>query len=475
MSQRSDSLPTIFVIFGATGDLASKKILPALYRLHAKKLLPPLFQIVAFSRQQLTPDDFRKKVRELPAFKNHRHSSSLTSFLKLITYTQGVFGEKKGYENLATLLGAKDQAWRTCANKLFYLSTSPEHYVTIFNHLKSFGLTIPCSPEEGWTRVVVEKPFGKDTKTAEALDLLMGKLFKEEQIYRIDHYLGKETVQNILAFRFSNSIFEPAWNHNHIEAISVRVLEKDGIGSRGEFYDATGALRDFGQNHLLQLLALFTMDNPGTLDAKKIHRKRAEIIQALQPFTLKDVAQHSVRGQYAGYKKQSTISPRSLTETYFRLQANLTTPRWKGVRVYLESGKKMFQSLATVTVTFKSPTPCLCPAIGETTHYQNVLKYHIQPDEKIKISFWVKKPGTEMLVEERDFEFDYKRAYPGAGFLDPYDKLLQDVIEGNQTLFVSTEEIKASWQFIDPIVRGWKRNATPLIIYKPGQKEMNLY
>jgi len=473
MSVRPNYLPTIFVIFGATGDLASQKILPALFRLHKKKLLPPLFQIVGFARREFTTTEFRKQVSQLKAFKPYARDKDLNSFLTLLTYTPGLFHEKTGYETIATLLGAKDKEWKTCANKLFYLSVSPDHYTTIFSHLKHSGLTIPCSPEEGWTRVVVEKPFGKDAKTAESLDLLLGKLFKEEQIYRIDHYLGKETVQNILAFRFSNSMFEPAWNKNYIDTISVKLWEKDGIGSRGEFYDATGALRDVGQNHLLQLLALFTMDNPGTMDAKKIHRKRTEVIQSLTPFGVKDVARYTVRGQYEGYKKEKTISSRSLTETYFRLEASINTPRWKGVKMHLEGGKKMGQSMAEVTITFKSPSPCLFPAIGNTTHYQNVLSYQIQPEEKISVSLWAKRPGTDMVVEERDLTFDYKRAYPQGTFIDPYDRLLQDVIEGNQTLFVSTEEIKASWNFIDPITQGWKKNATPLIIYKPGKKEIN--
>lgn len=472
MATQPSYLPTIFVIFGATGDLASQKIIPALFRLHQKKLLPPLFQIVGFSRREMSTEEFRETIKNLKAFKNHQTNKDLESFLKLAVYTQGLFDQKEGYTALATLLGSQDTQWKTCANKLFYLSTAPSHYTDIFKNLKKSGLTIPCSPEEGWTRVVVEKPFGKDAKTAENLDLLLGKLFREEQIYRIDHYLGKETVQNIMAFRFSNAIFEPSWNNKNIQSIHIKFWEKEGIGSRGEFYDATGALRDIGQNHLLQLLSLFMMENPGTLEAKKIHRERAKVIQKLTPLKSKDVAQKTIRGQYEGYKKEGMVAQQSLTETYFRLQASINTPRWKGVDILLEGGKKMSRSEVEVIITFKPPSPCLCPGLGSSLHYQNTLCYRIQPGEKITLSFWAKKPGPEMVVEEKDFSFDYQRAYPNTPLIDAYDKLLQDVIDGNQTLFVSTEEIKASWQFVDPIIDAWKKNVSPLVIYKPGEEEI---
>ncbi len=419
--------PTILVIFGATGDLMSRKLVPALFHLHRKKLLPPLFQVVGFSRQDMSDSEFQSKVKKALG-KNGRNRASaetVESFGKLFIYSRGFFEKKSGYKNLAELLGYRDNEWRTCANKLFYLAVPPQYYKSILKNLTSSGLTEPCSPEEGWTRVIVEKPFGRNLKTAEELDALLGKLFKEEQIYRIDHYLGKETVQNILAFRFSNYFLEPAWDKHSIEDIKIRLWETGGVEGRGGFYDAAGALRDVGQNHLLQLLALFTMGNPGSFDADSIRRKRAETLNSLKIFSKKEAGRFTVRAQYEGYRNEKDVKSDSDTETYFRITAFLETPRFEGVPLYLESGKMMPESKVEVIVTFKHPSPCLCPPAAEK-HYKNVLRYQIQPKEGITTSFWVKRPGAEMIMEEKDFSFDYKSAFSKELFVDAYERLLLD-------------------------------------------------
>ncbi len=468
MSERLDFKsynPTILVIFGATGDLARRKLLPALFRLYRKKLLPPLFQVIGFSRQNLSDAEFQSMVKETLGKEKSGSLEAIESFRKMFIYSQGFFEKKSGYKKLAEQLGYRDNEWRTCSNKLFYLAVPPTYYKKILHNLADSGLTIPCSPEEGWTRVLVEKPFGRDLKTAESLDKLLGTLFREEQIYRIDHYLAKDTVQNILAFRFSNYFLEPAWDKNSIEKISFRFFEAAGLEGRGSFYDGVGALRDVGQNHLLQLLALFTMENPLSFDADSIRRQRAEVLRILRIFKKEEIKQFTSRAQYHGYREEKNVKPGSMTETYFRITAFLDTPRFEDVPLELESGKYLPESKVEVVVAFKHPSPCLCPP---RKHYRNVLRYNIQPKEGITTSFWVKRPGPEMALEEKDFSFDYKSAFSEELFVDAYERLLLDAFSGNQTLFVSTDEITASWKFIDPILRAWKKNLVPLQFYKPG-------
>ncbi|MDD5110362.1 MAG: glucose-6-phosphate dehydrogenase [Patescibacteria group bacterium] len=465
-TKRGSAAPTIYVIFGATGDLMEKKLVPALFHLYQKQMLPLMFRVIGFSRREWNDAQFRDYVTSvaLPALKA---APEWGQFLQRLSFQQGLLEQRKGYDELAKRLGLQDQEWKMCASKLFHLAVPPTFYKTVLTNLAESGLTKPCSPEEGWTRVMVEKPFGNDLNTAQELDKLLGKLFKEEQVYRLDHYLGKETVRNVLAFRFSNSFLEPSWNRDHIERIAIGAAETSGISGRGEFYDSVGALRDFGQNHLLQLLALFTMDNPGTFDAAAIRRRRQEILAALKILTPQEVATHTLRGQYEGYRQEAGVANGSTTETYFRMKTFLQTPRWAGVPIYLASGKKRPEDKAIVSVTFKHPVPCLCPPQSER-HYRNVLKYQLQPQEGMAVSFWVKKPGPDMVLEERDFVFDYRSAFGREQFIEAYEKLILDAIAGDQTLFVSTREIMAGWRFTDPIARVWASGSPPLEIYRPG-------
>lgn len=469
--------PTILVIFGITGDLAHRKLLPALFDLFRRNLLPPFFTIVGFSRREMSREELEGDIAPALQKVPRATGEEIAAFLKIVFYTRGMFEEREGYEALAKLLGKTDNEWRVCANKLFYLAVPPEYYKDIFTHLDGSGLTAPCGPEEGWTRVVVEKPFGKDAKTAEELDMLLGKLFREDQIYRIDHYLGKETVQNIVAFRFSNDFLRASWDNRSVERIEIKLLETLGAEDRGAFLDAAGALRDVGQNHLLQLLALFTMEHPGAFDAGAIRRARAAMLKKLIVPGRAEIAAHTVRGQYEGYTAVRGVAPDSDTETYFRITASLDAPQWKGVPIVLEGGKKLEKTLAEAVIVFTHHTPCLCPPEAGK-HFQNILRYRIQPDERISISLWVKRPGFGMVLEEKDFSFDYRTAYAEEHLPDPhvhpYRKLLLDVVAGNQTLFVSTDEVKASWRFIDPIVEAWQAGAAPLIRYKAGEMPLHL-
>ncbi len=466
------NIPTVFVIFGATGDLMTKKIVPALFNLFQKERLPLLFRIIGIARRSLSTEQFHTHI--LHILREHRLDSNkkqVQRFLNFFSYQGGTFEAKETYDVLSKTLGRTDTEWKVCSNKLFYLAVPPEYYEGIFKHLSSSGLTIPCGPDEGWTRVLVEKPFGKDAKTAEKLDLLLAKLFKEEQIYRIDHYLAKEMLQNILSFRFSNNLLEQSWNNKFIEKIEIQLLEEIGVEKRGLFYDGLGALVDVGQNHLLQMLALVTMEHPQSLSADVVRTKRAGLLDMLRCFSEKEIKTLTRRAQYEGYKRIAGVKANSQTETYFRVTAFLDSPRWQGVPVMLESGKRIGKSSKEIIVTFKHVTPCLCPP-GK--HYTNKVIFSIEPQEGIKIYFLAKKPGlgSQVEIQERSFNFIYRKHSKKTQYVEEYEKLLLDCIEGNQLLFLSTEEVRAMWGFIDPIVSSWHKGSVPLQYYRPDTDEI---
>ncbi|MFZ2804149.1 MAG: glucose-6-phosphate dehydrogenase [Patescibacteria group bacterium] len=464
------TLPTILVIYGATGDLVAKKIIPALFHLHEKQKLPTVFRVIGFARRDLQ-DVYRAQVSDIVRAHagNDLDEDSLESFLDFFHYHRGNFDEPAGYTELATKLGQIDGEWKTCSNKLFYLAVPPESYQTIFEQLSASGLTTPCGPDGGWTRVIVEKPIGRDAKTAEELDELMGKLFKEEQIYRIDHYLAKEMVQNILTFRFSNSLFEDIWDNNFIERIDIRLDEKIGVEKRGAFYDSLGTLRDVGQNHLLQMLAFATMEQPEKFDADSIRSKRADILRMLTPWTDETLKAKTRRAQYDGYRQIDGVKPDSMVETFFHVETSLDHPRWKGVPITIESGKRMGTLRKDMVIEFKHKTPCLCPP-GQD-HMKNGVTFQLEPDEKISIQFWAKKPGLTFEVEERSLDLTLREPSARTQYVEEYEKLLMDCIVGDQTLFISTDEVKAMWAFTDPIVEAWAKDEVPMGTYKPDTDE----
>jgi len=461
-------LPTIFVIFGVTGDLVKKKILKALYHLYRKKRLPQRFRIYGFSRRDYDDGKLRSYLREIMQTNSYKEPEYFDEFLQAFSYVKGDFNIKVAYDDLAKTLGRVDGEWSICSNKLFYLAVPPTSYSDIVTNLHESGLTKPCGPEEGWTRVILEKPFGTDLATALGLDRQLGDLFKEEQIYRVDHYLGKETVKNILVFRFSNSFLTPSWNKNYIEKIEVRLLEHLDVQSRGEFYDKVGALRDVGQNHMLQLLGLFIMDHPYKFIPEDIRNKRSEALASLHVMSESDVAKRTYRGQYKGYLQEKGVDPKSQTETYFRIEARSDLPDFDGVPLILESGKAQECEMIEVIVTFKETPLCLYDVEGEQ---KNTLHYHIRPDEKITMKFFAKKPGFSNETAEHELGFDYNKAYSKELFVDDYESLLFDIIRGDQTLFVSTQEIMSEWKFIEPIVKTWKEQNKPALFeYEKGKK-----
>lgn len=463
---KQKNIPTVFIIFGATGNLANKKILPALFHLHKKGKLPTLLKVIAFSRRDLTQDQYKEFIKESLDRHGVKNDKTLFSFYDLFIYQKGDFQTIDSYKVLAQSLGHIDGEWKTCANKLFYLAVPPKFYKTMFEYLSESDLTIPCGPDEGWTRILVEKPFGDDFETAHELDQLLGKLFKEEQIYRIDHYLGKEMVQNILSFRFSNNLFKKTWDKESIESIEVRILEKIGVETRGSFYDGVGALRDVGQNHLLQMLSLVTMDQPQSFTSDKVRPKRAFILEKLHAMTPNEVKQNTSRGQYEGYRDIKDVPSDSKTETYFKLNAAIDSEKWRGVPITIEGGKKM-KNKKEIIITFAHPTPCLCPD-GIKDHYKNKIIFSLDPKDEIEIQFWAKKPGLEFELERQTFKFSYRKKGENDQYAEEYEKLLLDSILGNQLLFVGTDELQAMWKFIDPIKRGWNKNDVPLQVYDQG-------
>jgi glucose-6-phosphate 1-dehydrogenase len=459
-STRATDAPTVFVIFGITGDLAQRKLLPALLTLYTHKMLPHKFAVIGCARRELSREDFRDYIRRHMNIKPGQfREEDVKHFIDHLSYHSGLFDDASTYAALAERLKDIDTRFHTCTNKLFHLSVSPALYEGILTNLASSGLTIPCGGAEGWTRVLIEKPFGNNIHTAAALDQKLGELFAEEQIFRIDHYLAKEALQNILAFRFGNALFEPLWNRHHIEKVHIKLFEKIGIEGRGEFYDSTGALRDVGQNHVLQMLALVAMDEPASFSANDIRRERAKVFKKLHPFGASDMAERAVRAQYTGYRQEKGVSPSSDTETYFRLEAHIENDRWKGVPFYLESGKCLGDSKTEIDMYVKAHDTASAARPNKVT-------FRVQPDECIKVGFWVKTPGFGLKVEPKTLKFSYADVPSFGALPDAYVRVIYDAIIGDQTLFTSTEEVLAAWKFITPIAEIF--GTVPLHHYKVG-------
>lgn len=450
--------PSTLVVFGATGDLMARKLEPSLYHLFQQQLCPEAFAVVGIARQQLDDEAFRDMVGGHLDFQTEEVGSIQRRFLDAHTYHQGDFTDPDTYRTLKDKLEAIDASWSVSTNKLFYLAVPPQHYPTIFTNLSESGLSQRGSDDAGWSRILVEKPIGHSKDQALELERQMEELFEEEQIYRIDHYLGKEPLQNLPVFRFSNNLLEQTWDRESIERVDIKLRETIDVEDRGGFYDHTGALLDVGQNHMLQMLALTAMPQPAQMSAEDIRAARADILESL---ACPDPDQQ-LRGQYEGYQQEENVAPDSTTETYFQLRAYLDRPDWKGVPFYLESGKDMPEDDKRIVITYRHPRDCMCPS---DQHYQNEVHVRLQPRPGIAIKFWSRKPGDRTQLRPEWLQFHYPPE-TDARYTAEYTELLLNALKGNLKLFVSKREHIASWQFIDPIVAAWGEDDRELPGYR---------
>jgi glucose-6-phosphate 1-dehydrogenase len=468
------------VIFGATGDLTHRKLLPALYNLALEHPLPAGFSVVGFARRPYTDDQFREQALEsINQYSRQKpvNPQVWESFACGIRYLQSSFNDPGGYERLNTLLNELDHERGTGGNRIFYLSTPPSQYPEIIQRLGAAGLN--RSRKGGWTRIIIEKPFGHDLGSARELNRQVGKVFKEEQVYRIDHYLGKETVQNILVFRFANGIFEPVWNRRYVDHVQITVAENLGLEGRGAYYEEAGAIRDMVQNHVLQLLTLVAMEPPIAFEANAVRDEKVKVLHALQPLVGQDVITNLVRAQYGpgwvggqqvrSYTEEPGVSPTSTTETYIAMKVFIDSWRWAGVPFYLRTGKHLPKRVSEIAIQFKQPPLMLfkrSEAHGQVE--PNVLTLRIQPDEGISLKFGAKVPGTEMQIRSVNMDFFY-----GSSFFreqpEAYERLILDCMLGDSTLFTRRDEVEAAWSFVQSILDEWKNEPRETILtYESG-------
>lgn len=465
--------PLVFVIFGATGDLIATKLMPALYGIYRSSIVGRGMTVIGVSRREITEAQFRDSMKAAVRKRagNTFDEALWDQFAGNISYVRGLFEDAGLYAKIADRLTQYDKKIGACIPRFFYLATPPSNYETILKNLKSSTLSEGCGQgTTEFTRVLIEKPFGRDLTTAEHLEHLLSEIFEERQIYRIDHYLGMETVQNILAFRFANGIFEPTWNKDFIDHVQINFAESIGVEGRGAFYDGVGALRDVGQNHMFEMLSLMAMEQPATFTSEAIRDRKAEVLQKVKCIDKTCVATETVRGQYVGYTKEPEVVPDSQTETFAAFRIFVDTPRWQGVPFYLRTGKKMTTKDVEISIHYKKPE-CgeqAC-AFHPASLERNILSLRIQPQEGVALHLMAKAPGYGMQIAPVTMSWDYKTSF-GGGYvlLDAYERLLVDAIHGDQTLFARTDGVLASWKLITGILEAWSEMKTPVIPYQPG-------
>jgi glucose-6-phosphate 1-dehydrogenase len=452
----------LVVIFGATGDLTRRKLVPALYDLACVGCTTRNFQVLGIGRTKLDAEEFRKRVHDGAATsKDARNFSEegWREFADRLHYLVGDADDRNFYPQLKAKI-QEMQRQGASQNVLFYVSVPASLAPPIVEGLGAAGL---ARNSEGWTRIILEKPFGRDLKSAHELNEIVSRVFDESSVYRIDHYLGKETVQNIMMFRFGNSIFEPVWNRNYVEYVEITAAETLGVEGRAAFYEETGALRDMVANHLLQCLTLTAMEPPVAFDAYTVRTQKVQVLRAIQPMTREQVAKHTVRGQYGpgkidgkpvpGYRQEPGVNPNSLTETYVAVEFHVDNWRWAGVPFYVRAGKRMSRSLTEVAVHFKRTPQALFSRNPEDVHH-NVIALRIQPNEGIALNFNAKQPGQHMRAIRVDMDFSYKQAF-GTQTPAAYETLLLDAMRGDATLFTRRDEVEAEWRIITPIEEAW--------------------
>jgi glucose-6-phosphate 1-dehydrogenase len=467
------AIPLNLVIFGASGDLTARKLIPSLYNLDRKKRLPEELRIVGVARRPFSDDAFRAKLapaaREF--VKGEWTADSWNAFARRIHYVQGDGSEVSGLEALRAWLekgegGAPAEqpvategsiglrSERQGGRRLFYLSVAPELYEPIITNLTEARLATPAKQgPEAWRRLIIEKPFGRDQASARKLNAVVQSHFREDQVYRIDHYLGKETVQNVLVFRFANTLFEPVWNNNYIDHVQITASEAVTVEERGGYYDHSGVLRDMFQNHLLQLLTLVAMEAPARFAADPLRNEKVKVLDAIPVYSGEEAAGRLVTGQYAGYLSAKGVAPQSRTPTFAAVELAIDNWRWRGVPFFLRSGKAMGQRLSEIVIQFRCPPHLMFPLPPGTTLQCNRLSICVQPDEGIHLNFQSKVPDREaMLLKPTDLEFHYKTAYPDAPIPEAYERLLHDAINGDASLFMRADELDKAWEIMDPLI-----------------------
>lgn len=472
--------PCSMVIFGASGDLTQRKLIPALYYLYREHMLPPGFSVIGCARTRSTDEGFRQEMAQ--AVKKYLKLSAesdafVESFGQGIFYIADDFGDPRAYNQLSAVLDRLDRERGTGGNRLFYLSTPPSFFPVIVQHLGASGLAKPKEGGKSWTRIIIEKPFGRDLASSKELNRIVTGVFEEDQVYRIDHYLGKETVQNLLVFRFANGIFEPFWNRRYIDHVQLAVAEDLGVENRGSYYEEAGLLRDMIQNHVLQLLSLVAMEPPAAFEATAVRDEKAKVLRSIRPIPFDGVEKVAVRAQYAegwvggrkvvAYRSEAKVSPTSNTETFAALKLYIDNWRWADVPFYLRSGKRLPKRVSEISIQFRRVPHVLFRSAGAEGVEPNILSVRIQPNEGITLKFCAKLPGTTMQIRPVLMDFRYGESF---GTVPPtaYETLLLDCMLGDATLFNRSDAVELSWELVDPILTRWQQDGAKDLAFYPA-------
>ena len=472
--------PCIFVIFGASGDLTKRKLMPALFELYRNGNMAEGSKIIGFSRSFKDHFHFRQEMKKAIneyGTKEQKDDVDWKEFSDTLHYISADFNDPGSYEKLKKEIAELESGGETCGNRLFYFATPPQFYATIVENLGKEHFNHPAN-EDSWTRIIIEKPFGHDLESAQKLNKKISRHFDEHQVYRIDHYLGKETVQNLLVFRFGNSIFEPIWNRNFIDHIQITASETLGIENRAGYYETAGALRDMVQNHLFQLVSLIAMEPPVTFESDVVRDEKAHVLHAVQPFTKEDVEKYVVRAQYdegviegdevPSYLQEKGVNKNSVTETYVALKLNIQNWRWAGVPFYLRTGKRLHRHSTEIKLIFRRTPHMIFRNIARGVHISNILTIRIQPEESISLSFNAKHPGSGMNIEPVVMDFDYFSTF-GTRAGNAYERLIRDCLSGDQTLYSRRDAVEASWSIVDTILNAWESEKVKTIpLYSAG-------